>query len=421
MPQVWWLWPLVATLAIQITSAFLSRMIPTLAPALMAEVGWPETFIGYLASLNTVGSIVFLIAGAPLIARAGPIRSLQIGLGLGAVGLIALVMPVPLAPVAGALLIGVGYGPSSPAGSDILQRHAPARHRNLIFSIKQAGVPIGGVLAGLLLPTLANLAGWRVAFALAALLAVGTIAAVQILRERIDVERDRDLRLRPGVFLSLENLRRPFDALKGASDLKRLAFVGACLAIGQGTWFAFLVTYLVTRLDLTLSEAGAIFAVMQATGIFGRIFLGWLSDRLGSGLITLRFVTVASAASSLILSFTTASWSMSWLMVIAAIGGITVSSWNGVQIAEVARLAQAGRIGDTAAGATILIFVGYVIGPSAFSVLLALTGRFDWGFAAVGLVTGAALPMLFGLGKRARCSAMSKPASHQQLDAPRQE
>jgi MFS family permease len=398
-PQVWWLWPLIATLAIQITSAFLSRFIPTLAPTLMAEVGWSEAAVGYLASLNTAGSILFLVVGTPLIAGAGPIRALQVGLGLGVLGLFALAMPVPLAPAVGAILIGLGYGPSSPAGSEILQQHAPARHRNLIFSIKQAGVPIGGVLAGLALPVLADWAGWRMALAFAALFSLGTIAAVQILRDRVDVERDRNLRLRPRVFLSLDNLQRPFTALSGSSDLRRMAGAGACLAIGQGAWFAFLVTYLVVRLGLTLPAAGAVFAVMQATGIVGRVFLGWLSDRLGSGLATLRYVTLASAASSMVLGFTTTDWSMTSLVILAALSGITVSSWNGVQIAEVARLAAPGRITETAAGATILIFLGYVIGPSAFSALLAVTGRFDWGFMAVGLVTATALPMLFGFQK----------------------
>src|SRR5215204_2541778 len=75
-----------------------------------------------------------------------PIRALQIGLGLGGVGVALLALPFFAAPILASFLIGLGYGPSTPAGSDVLQRYAPARHRNLIFSIKQAGVPVGGVL-----------------------------------------------------------------------------------------------------------------------------------------------------------------------------------------------------------------------------------------------------------------------------------
>src|SRR3546814_4325321 len=35
--------------------------------------------------------------------------------------------------------------------------------RNLMFSIKQAGVPLGGVIAGLMVPAVVALAGWRIA------------------------------------------------------------------------------------------------------------------------------------------------------------------------------------------------------------------------------------------------------------------
>jgi MFS family permease len=397
-PALWWMWPLVATLALQVTSAFLSRLVPTLAPVLIAEWGWSEAAVGYLASLNTVGSILFLIAGTPLMMRVGPIRSLQIGMALGVVGILALAMPVTGAPALGAILMGLGYGPSAPAGSDVLQRHAPPRHRNLIFSIKQAGVPLGGVLGGLALPVLAERAGWWAALAFAIVVALLTIAAVQVLRDRIDTERDQSVRLRLRLFLSIDNLRRPFLALAGNADLKRVAFAGACLAVGQGCWIAFLVTYLVTRLHLTLPQAGFVFAIMQATGIFGRILLGWISDRMGSGTATLRSIAVVSALTSLALVFSSQSWSLAGLIAFAAIGGITVSSWNGVQIAEVARLSGAGRIAETTSGATILIFLGYVIGPSAFAVLVAATDRFDLAFLAVALITAAALPALMRVG-----------------------
>jgi MFS family permease len=292
----------------------------------------------------------------------------------------------------------LGYGPSAPAGSDVLQRHAPPRHRNLIFSIKQAGVPLGGVLGGLALPVLAERAGWWAALAFAIFVALLTIAAVQVLRDRIDTERDQSVRLRLRLFLSIDNLRRPFLALAGNADLKRVAFAGACLAVGQGCWIAFLVTYLVTRLHLTLPQAGFVFAIMQATGIFGRILLGWISDRMGSGTATLRSIAVVSALTSLALVFSSQSWSLAGLIALAAIGGITVSSWNGVQIAEVARLSGAGRIAETTSGATILIFLGYVIGPSAFAVLVAATDRFDLAFLAVALITAAALPALMRVG-----------------------
>src|ERR1700722_10900816 len=67
-----------------------------------------------------------------------------------------------------ALILGLGYGPVTPASSHILVRQSPVGRRALIFSIKQTGVPLGGVLAGIIVPILVLSLGWR-----ASALAVG--------------------------------------------------------------------------------------------------------------------------------------------------------------------------------------------------------------------------------------------------------
>ena len=239
-----WIGPLVATFLLQATAAFLTRIVPTIAPAVMPELGWTETAIGCLAAMTTFGSVAFLLTGNPLIRRTGPIRALQIGLGLGGVGVALLALPFFAAPILASFLIGLGYGPSTPAGSDVLQRYAPVRHRNLIFSIKQAGVPVGGVLAGMALPPIAEAAGWRATLVFSAAVVVATIALVQPLRPGIDADRSRHQPLTPRSFFGTQNLARPLASLWSAPGLPRLAFAGACFAVGQGCWTAFLVTYL---------------------------------------------------------------------------------------------------------------------------------------------------------------------------------
>jgi MFS family permease len=386
-----WIRALLATLVLQATAAFLTRVVPTIAPAMLPDLGWSDTAIGYLAAATTAGSIAFLLTGIPLIRRAGPIRALQIGMLVGAFGVAVLAFPLFVAPLVASFLLGVGYGPSTPAGSEVLQRYAPARHRNLIFSVKQAGVPVGGVFAGLTLPLIAEAEGWRATLVFSFGLAIVTAAAVQPLRAVLDSDRSRHHPLTFSSVFGIQNLSGPIRSLWSAPGLPRLAFVGACFAIGQGCWFAFLVTYLVTELGLSLTAAGLVFAAMQASGVFGRILLGWVSDRLGSGIITLRAVALTSAATSIALALTSAAWPLWATVLLAGIGGVTVSSWNGVQIAEVARLAPRQLIGETTAGSTILIFLGYIAGPSAFAALVTATGRFDVAFVGVALATLAAL------------------------------
>ena len=123
-----WLRPLAAMLLVQVTSAFLSRLVPTIAPVLQDERGISESLIGYLAGFATIGSILFLLAGGPMMRRLGPVRSLQWGLVASGAGVALIAAPQTAALFAGMVLVGLGYGPSAPAGTDVLQRYAPARH-----------------------------------------------------------------------------------------------------------------------------------------------------------------------------------------------------------------------------------------------------------------------------------------------------
>ena len=60
-----------------------------------------------------------------------------------------------------ALALGLGYGLLTPSASHLLARFAPAERRNLIFSLKQTGVPFGGIGAALITPAIAVTFGWR--------------------------------------------------------------------------------------------------------------------------------------------------------------------------------------------------------------------------------------------------------------------
>jgi MFS family permease len=388
-----WLSPLLATVLLQIMSAFLTRALPTLAPILTMQAGVSATAVGHYSALNTIGSVLFLIMGAPLIRRLGPVRTLQLGVACSGIGVLLLAAPTPLGLALASLLIGVGYGPSPPAGSEILQRHAPRRHRALIFSVKQAGVPVGGVLAGLLLPAFAD-ESWRHGLLASAALAMLSILAVQPVRSAVDRERDPAQDLSWAAFLSWSNLSAPLRALMVSRALPPLTAAAFCFALGQGVLFAFFVTYAVTELQMSLVSAGAVFAVMQATGVPGRILLGFVADRAGSAVSTLAALSLASAATLGALALSTPAWPVSSIVLVAGVSGVTVASWNGIYLAEVARLAPPREIGHATAGSTLLTFVGYVLGPVGFALLVEQTGSYRASFAAVAALLLLALLFL---------------------------
>lgn len=387
-----WFWPLVITMVMQAEAAFAIRVVPVFGPVLTENAGVSPEQIGFLTALNTVGTMWFLVCGAPILQRLGPVRSLQIGalvaafgLALGAFGTWPILM-------VSALLAGLGYGPSPPAGSDILARHAPKQHRAIIFSIKQAGVPIGGVAAGLIVPLFIAWFDWRMALIGVAILTAIPALFVQPARAAMDAERNRDLKLNAATLLSPANILEPFRAVFATPALIRLSFVGFSLAVAQGCLFAFQVTFLNIEAGLSLVLAGSLFSFTQAVSIGGRVFTGWAADRLGSGIRMLMLLGVSSGALMIVTAAITASWSLPLILAVAGLSGLAVGSWNGVYLAEVASHAAKGKVSEATAGSTFLTFLGYVFGPVLFSIAVQTTGIYAPAFIAAGV-----LPIIAGL------------------------
>jgi len=396
-----WMTALGAALLMQTSSAFLTRVFPVIGPALTDAVGVAPERIGLLAAVVSAGTMAYLVAGGDLLPRLGAVRTLQVGAFVGSAGLLAALLGTWEALLLAAFLIGVGYGPSPPAGSDILNRHSPPGRRSLVFSIKQSGVPLGGAVAGVLVPALLALWDWRIACAVSAAVALSAVLFVQPLRKAIDADRDRDHPVRLSAALHPRSLMRPFRAVAASPVLLATSYAGFCFALTQGCLFAFFVTFLATRLGVSLPVAGLAFAVMQGVGVAARVAVGWIADSVGSARATLLALALASAAATAAVACITEAWPASAIVAVAAVAGFAVASWNGVYLAEIAAAAPEGQVGLATSGSTFLTFIGYVVGPVAFGTLVGATGSYQAAFAitAAAPLTGAA--SLFVLMRRA--------------------
>ncbi|PWS36346.1 hypothetical protein DFH01_14320 [Falsiroseomonas bella] len=369
-----WIAALGATLLMQVIASFMAHSLPVVAPLLTGDLGLASEAIGNLSALNAFGTVLFLAFGGPFLARLGPVRMLQIGAAMSAVGLLALASGTAPALVFAALLLGVGYGPSPPAGSRILAATAPPRHRSLIFSVKQAGAPMGGVLAGLVTAPVASLFGWGAALAVCAAAAFLAALSIQGLRRDLDAERDPARSIRPRDVLAPRTLALPFTALRLAPALLPLTLLAVSFAIVQGCLFTFTVTWLVETRGLTLVEAGGAFAAMQGAGVVARIVLGWLADRTGRPIVNLLVQGFAAAAAVLLLAALPEAPGAALAALLSAVAGFVAASWNGIYLAEVARLSPKDRISDATSGSTLLTFLGYVAGPLLYGLLVTASG-----------------------------------------------
>jgi len=388
-----WIVPLAATLLMQTVGTLLNQTVPVVAPSMAADLGLPPATVGNFASLNTFGSILFLLFGTPMVAAFGPARLLQCGVLSGAFALgLAALGQVWLLPLA-ALMLGIGYGPTGPAGSRILQATSPARPPACRRRSAPGGAPLGGALAGLIAAPVAAAYGWRTALLVGIVIAACAALLIQPLRSDLDAEREPRFRLREA--FTLRRLAAPITTLRLHPVLPPLtlqAFAFACL---QGSLFSFTVTWLVEAHGFALTTAGTLFATMQIAGVIGRLVLGWAADRLGDAMrsLTIHGLCAAGLAVLFVLLAPGAPWPVAFGL--ALLCGFTSASWNGIFLAEVARVSPPDRVAEASAGAIMLCFLGYLTAPSAFAFAVMASGSWVLPFlAAAGLLAAISLLIL---------------------------
>lgn len=372
-----------AATAAQIAAAMGIAIFPVLAPQLALMLGVDASTVGYLISLLFGAAMLASTVVGTVVLRWGACRGMQWALWLAAAGmLIALAGSLWAMPLA-ALFIGSSNALAAAAAAHLLFRFAPPRHRNLIFSIKQTGVPLGWALIALVAPALTLRWGWRVS--LIAVLVYAVAAALLFERWRPYWDDDRDpraagrTRLLTGV---IELWRYPVLRYLGLA-----AFFFSFLQLCVGT---FTVNLLVKDVGYSLVAAGLMLSLVQAAGMAGRLGFGWIADRSGKAIGALTVTSLCAAAGCVISVFISTEWPPSVLALFYLAFGIVSYGWNGVMHAQIARLSPPGMVSVVTGGVMIWIFAGILIGPSLFAATYLMVGSYTttFGFlSAAGLAS----------------------------------
>ncbi len=379
---------LIATLAIQALATMTVLTPPVFVGLAAPDIGVGTNAIGvFTAVIYAAACFAAAGAGGP-VRRYGAIRVSQAGLVIGGLGLVCLTTAwLPLV-VLGAGFIGIGYGPMTPASSHILIRQTPPQRRALIFSIKQTGVPLGGALAGLVVPPLTLAFGWKGAALAVAAASLALAVASEPLHKSLDDDADPAAPTTGGgVFAALK-------LVFGIPALRRLSLASLAYSAMQLCVSAFIVAFLTERVGIGLVTAGLIMAVAQAAGMAGRVLWGWLSDRLLTPNRALSLLGLSIAATGAALAMVTPSWPVALVGLVAALLGSVALGWNGVFLAEVARLAPPGAAGSATGGALAFTFVGALLGPPLFGLMIDLTDSYRVAFfvaAAFAALSGLAI------------------------------
>ena len=385
---------LAITTSIQAIIALASVAVPVFAPDAASELGLSIGRIGYFISFMYIGAAGAALVSGGLILRYGAVRMSQACLLTCACALALLtVVPVAALPLVAGLL-GCGYGPVTPASTHILARTTPAHLMSLTFSIKQTGVPLGAVLGGLMVPPLTLGFGWRTAALCVAALCIVMLLVAQSVRQELDADRDR---MHP---VSMANITLPFRLIFDNAAQVRNVFAACTFAGLQLCYFTFVVAYLIDSLAYSLVAAGLALSVASSGGVVGRIFWGLVADRTRRAGVVLGSLGIGMTIASFATAAFTQSWTYAGVLVVCALFGITAVGWNGVQIAETARLSPPGMAGVVGGGTTFITFTGIIVMPALFALLHAHSGSWRLPFVLLSLPALAMGLMLLRYARR---------------------
>lgn len=384
-------WPLAAALAVQTLATMAQFSVPAAAPQIARDLGVPGTLSGMFVSIVYTVGIGSAVLSPGFVHRYGAVRVSQVVM-LAVLGMLLVTTGGSLAALAtGAVVLGLAYGAIAPSGTHLLVPHTPKSVFNLVMSLRQIGVPLGGVLGALIVPPIAVAASWRAAMLVQMAPALLLLVLLEIPRRRWDANRDLH---RP---LWSDALPRQLTLLRQNPMICRLSVASFVYSGTQLSFVAFMTVQLTGVVRLGLVQAGFALALYQIAGSVSRPIWGWIADRYLSPTSMLAGLGFGTAAVALAAARLGPAWPWAAVSTLALLGGATSAGYTGLVYAEYARLG--GVHGTEATGlGTAMAFAGVTVFPSAFGA--AVTALGGYAIPYDGLAAMAALAALLLCGRR---------------------
>jgi MFS family permease len=377
--------PLLATMGMQTLATMAAYSVPALAPAIARDFGIDGALTGYFVSTVYGVGIASSLLAASLIHARGAVRMGQAVLvaTLAMLGICAsgVLLALPL----GAIALGCAYGLTAPVATHLLVPRTPPPVMNLVLSIRQIGVPLGGVLAALAMPPLSLLIGWRWALALQVIPVLALIAWLEVPRRDWDRGHGR----------AEAGARRVGAAalLRGSADLRRLSFASFVYSGLQLSFVAFTTVHLTSRAGFGLVEAGQALAAYQLAGVTTRPVWGWLADTRVSAKTLLILQGFGMAVAAALAGRFGPGWDWFAVLSVCLLAGATASGYTGLAYAEFARIGGSERTAATGLGSAAM-FSGVLTVPSAAAATVTLTGSYAWAYGVAGALAALAAVVL---------------------------
>jgi predicted MFS family arabinose efflux permease len=368
-----WVVLLVATIA-QASASFVMQGLGVLAGFLQQEFNLTTAEVGLLITVSGAAPVVALPIIGDLLDRKSERLIIGIGAGLVALGLVVASLASTFTSILVCLfVVGVGYSATQPGGSKSVSVWFRRSRLGLAMGIRQAGLPLGGAAAAVVLPYLVNYWNWKVAFIAGAVVALsGGLAFAALYRSPADAS-GRNSQKQSAITLShlIAMLRQPW--------MRNIVLSGAALVASQYAILVFFMLFLRDVQGIPLTVSAWFMFVAQLSGVSGRIALAAWSDRPEVCRFRLVRTSMLAVGSGLLLLLLIPSQTPTVVLAaIAAWLGFFGLGWYGPWVAHITEAAPSESVGRALGAAMAINQVAIIAAPPLLGLLRDFTGSYAW-------------------------------------------
>lgn len=380
---------------------YLARLsIGALSPYLKDAFDLSNAQVGGLMSASAITYVPTLITAGWLVDRVGVRRMLIFGTLAATLCIMAMFFAPSYAVLFGLLaLSSIGAGCIYPSAVRAVILWFPVTERATAIGVNQTAINASGILAALMLPSIAERWGWQYG-----LLAVGVagfaVTALVIVGYRSPRAGDvgaagasEPLRGDPGP--GLAPARPPHGTFRGLlrhHDVRLLAGMGFFFGIVEYAVLAQLILYMTDDFLLSAVAAGGVLALAQAAGAVAKPVSGLVSDRLLGGRRRPLLIAMASLALVMCLVLALGDGELGWIVYpVVTLLGLAAVGWGGLfgtAAGEIGGRAAAGQVAGLTAAA---VNIGIVLGPPGFGAIVDATGSYDLAWLAMAISAALAI------------------------------
>lgn len=362
----------------------LTHGLTAMSPTLVAELGLSRTQFGSFATTTFLAAALSSGLVGRLVDRVHE-RTTMFLLFAGSAAVLWLAAAAQSYAwlLVAVVLSGLVQALSNPVTNRLISGHVPLHQRGTVMGVKQAGVQMAQAFAGLLLPALALVAGWRGSLAAAS---VFVLAGLGLAAARIPAGGNRP---------DVRGTERPAGRTTLPAAVWWLAVYAFLSGFALQSVNVYLPLYGYEALGLASTTAGALTAVVGGVGLVSRIAWGRVVNRTDAPRAVLLVMAAGATAGGVLVLLAEPLWGgLVWVG--AAVVGATGLATNVVLMVVVLRVVPTELVGRATGALAVGLYLGFAAGPVTVGAVVDATGeyRLGWSVALASFVVAGLLALL---------------------------